>query len=192
MYTPRTLVALDEATIRQVRSGRDAFASAALGARMSPGKKSSVYMGPKGEYSYGIESQSTGGKSAPKGFRRVGEITPGTGGSQSTPVLKRADSKARMKQQMDRIAQSLRLSDEEKKRYMAAAQKQKGRVALPGGAQAAMKQTTYGVDPRRKTAPGLQKQPRTMGAMQRAVDAARQAAGAVASRIFGRRRRQTA
>jgi hypothetical protein len=188
MYAPRTLVALQEATIRNVRSGREAFGSAALGARMSPGKKASVYVGPKGQYSYGIQSKSTGGKTTPKGFRRVGEISPGTGGARGSTVLKRADSKSRMKKQMDRIQKSSRLSPDEKARYMAAAQKQKGRTALPSGARAAMRQATYGVDPKRKVA-GIAQRKKAIRTPQSVVAGAARKLGRTLSGLLGRKRK---
>ena len=189
MYTPRTLIALHEATVRTTRSGSEAFGSAALGARMSPGKKATVYVGPKGQYSYGIQSKSTGGKRAPKGFAVVGTISPGTGGATGATVLKRAESARRMKKQLDRIEQSAHLSDEEKARYRRAAAGQKGKKALPRGAQAAMHQATYGVDPRRKLAQP-RRGSRTMSAMSRAIGGAAKAVGTAVSGLFGRRARK--
>ena len=188
MFTPRTLVALQEATIRNTRGGADAFSRAALGAKLSPGKKSTVYVDSKGNYSYGIASKSTGGKKAPKGSMAVAEITPGTGGAAS---IRRQPKRGRMKGQLAGIARSSRLSPEEKARYEAAARKKEGRVALPAGAKAAIARSTFGVDSRRKLATGSRKQPakaRTVGALQRVGGVMK----AAASRLFSRKRKRRA
>lgn len=186
MTTVRTLRSLHEATIRTTRGAEDAFASAALGARMSPGKKASVYVAPDGSYSYGIASRSTGGKTTPLDSKLVGEITPGTSG----PQIRRAPRRGVMKQQLARIARSSRLSDDERAHYEAAAKKKAGRAALPAGADTAMRRASYGVDSKRKLAkPTPAKTLRTPGAVERAIGAAREVAG-TASNLPNRKPRK--
>ncbi len=147
MYVSKTLAALEEATI-PTRTAADAFRSAAEGTRKSPGKKSSVYVDKSGKYSYGIGSQSTGGKAAPRGARRVGEILTSKGSGEVE--IKRGEKPTRVEAQLKRLERSTQLSRDEKARYRAAILAKKGQEALPGGALGAMRSGAYGVDPRRK------------------------------------------
>ena len=193
MFTPRTLFALQEATVR-TRDAEGAFEGAAKGARMSPGEKASVYVGPGGKYSYGIRSKSTGGKDKPSPkHRRVGEIQTSKDSGEAKMV--RANKPSREKKQLKRLFKSNRLSPEDQAEYMRAVLEKRGQEALPSGAIAGMRHGAVGVDPRRKIAGDeLKKQPRTPGAMARAVAGARQVGSTVAtaaSRII-RPRRATA
>ena len=175
---PCTLLALQEATVRTTRSGDDAFASAALGARTSTGKKATVYVDPKGRYSYGIQSQKTGGKTTPMGAQVVGDVVAGMGG---TAEIRRRPKKGRMKQQLARIERSSQLSPEERESYQKAAKAKGGRVALPAGAASAVSRGSFGIKTPRKIAAVelAKKRPakvRTIAALQDAGGAVKSAA----------------
>jgi hypothetical protein len=131
------LIALQEATVR-TRDAEAAFAGAAEGVRKSPREKASVYVGPGGEYSYGIKSKSTGGKDKPSSkHRRVGELQTSKGSEEVKLV--RANKPSREKAQLKRLDRSTRLSPEERAEYQRAALKKKGQEALPSGAIAGMR-----------------------------------------------------